>query len=82
MNALSDFWRVVGDVSDAGVLGVSLGNVLSALGILILFLMIRRIFFRVVVTSITMVTKKTKTTSQLCLLVVVVQARLSQIDII
>jgi len=62
LNALSDFWRVVGDVSDAGVLGVSLGNVLSALGILILFLMIRRIFFRVVVTSITMVTKKTKTT--------------------
>ena len=62
MSSLSEFWRVVRDVSDAGVLGVSLGNVLTALGIFVLFLMIRRLFFRAVVSSMTMLTKTTKTT--------------------
>ena len=49
MNALSEFWAVVGDVSDAGVLGVSLGNVVTVHGIFILFLVARRLFFRFVV---------------------------------
>ena len=62
MSSLSEFWKVVRDVSNAGVLGVSLGNVLAALGIFVLFLMIRRLFFRAVVSSVTMLTKRTKTT--------------------
>ncbi|HHZ83214.1 MAG TPA: mechanosensitive ion channel family protein [Nitrospirales bacterium] len=61
MTSLSEFWKVVGDVSSVGVLGVSLGNVLAALGIFILFLMIRRLFFRFVISTITVLTKKTKT---------------------
>ncbi len=69
MNSLSEFWKVIGDVSDAGVLGVSLGNVLAALGIFILFLVIRRLFFRFVVSTVMMLTKKTKTTLDDMLLV-------------
>ena len=71
MNSLSEFWKVLGDVTDAGVLGVSLGNVLAALGIFILFLMIRRLFFRFVVSSVMVLTKKTKTNLDDLLLAVI-----------
>jgi len=61
VSSLSDFLKVISDVSDAGVLGVSLGNVLTSLGIFILFLIIRRLFFRFVVATVMKVTKLTKT---------------------
>ncbi|MBQ27469.1 MAG: mechanosensitive ion channel protein MscS [Nitrospiraceae bacterium] len=61
VNSLSDFWKVIVAVSDAGVLGVSLGDVFAAFGIFILFLVIRRVFFRFVVATVIKVTKKTKT---------------------
>ena len=71
MTSLSEFWKVVGDVSSVGVLGVSLGNVLAALGIFILFLMVRRLFFRFVISTTTALTKKTKTTLDDMLLVAI-----------
>ncbi|MEC4674011.1 MAG: mechanosensitive ion channel family protein [Nitrospirota bacterium] len=61
MNSVSEFWHVVGDVWDAGVLGVSLGNVVTALGIFFIFLLVRRLFFRLVVSSLLVLTSKTKT---------------------
>ncbi len=61
MKSLSEFWVVLGDVSAAGVVGVSLGNVLAALGVFILFLVARRLFFRFVVSTAMVLTKKTKT---------------------
>ena len=62
MSAMGEFWQVVGDVWEVGVLGVSLGHVVTALGVFLLFLFIRRIFFRVVVSSLLVVTSKTKST--------------------
>lgn len=60
MNSVSEFWQVVGNVWDAGALGVSLGNVVTALGVFLLFLLVRRLFFRLVVSSLTVLTSKTK----------------------
>jgi len=57
---VSEFWQVVGNVWDAGALGVSLGNVVTALGVFLLFLLVRRLFFRLVVSSLTVLTSKTK----------------------
>lgn len=61
VNSVSDFWQVVGGVWDAGVLGISLGNVVTALGLFILFLFLRRVIFRLVVSSLMVMTRKTKT---------------------
>ena len=61
MNSVSEFWQVVGEVWKAGVLGVSLGNVVTALGVFLLFILIRRLFFRLVVSSLMVLTSKTKT---------------------
>ena len=62
MNSLSDFLKVVGEVSSVGILGVNLGNMMSALGIFVLFLIMRRLFFRVVSLSVARLTKRTQTT--------------------
>ncbi len=71
MKSLSEFWVVLGDVSAAGVVGVSLGNVLAALGVFILFLVARRLFFKFVVSTAMVLTKKTKTNLDDLLLVAI-----------
>jgi MscS family membrane protein len=61
MSTLKDFWQEVVFVWHAGVAGVSLGDVLTALGVFLLFLLLRRIFARVVIDFLRRLTKRTKT---------------------
>ncbi len=58
---MTGFWATVAEVWQTGVLGISLGDVVTALLVLFAFLGLRRIFFRFVLSSIRAVTKKTKT---------------------
>ena len=48
MDSLDRFWELVVEVWNTGVLGVSLGRVIGAVGILLLFLLTRRLFIRFV----------------------------------
>jgi len=48
MDSLARFWHLVVDVWNTGVLGVSLGRVLAALFIVLFFLLLRRLFSRIV----------------------------------
>jgi len=47
MSSLNDFWEVVIEVWNTGILGVDHGRILVALGILLLFLLLRRLFVRI-----------------------------------
>ena len=58
---MMEFWDIVVEVWHAGVFGVSLGEVVTALFVLLAFLGLRRIFFRFVLSSIQAVTRRTKT---------------------
>jgi len=60
VKSVGEFWQVVVGVWDTGVLGVSLGNVVTALGIFFLFLLIRRVVFRVMVSALMVLASKTK----------------------
>ena len=57
---MREFGKQVAEVWQTGVLGVSLGEVVTAILVLLAFLGLRRIFFRFVVSSLRAVTKKTK----------------------
>jgi hypothetical protein len=48
METLQNFWALVVDVWDTGVLGISLGRVLVALLIVLFFLLLRRLFSRAI----------------------------------
>jgi len=48
MESLKEFWQVVVEVWRQGVLGVDIGRLLIALGIFLAFLVLRRLFTRVI----------------------------------
>ncbi len=55
-----EFGKHVAEVWQTGVLGVSLGEVVTAILVLLAFLGLRRVFFRFVVSSLRTLTRKTK----------------------
>lgn len=57
---MMDFGKHVAEVWQTGVLGVSLGAVVTAILVVLVFLGLRRVFFRFVVSSLRSVTRKTK----------------------
>ena len=59
---LADFWRLVMEVWNSGVLGYSIGNAVVALLIVLAFYVLRGMFRRVVIGSIERWTKRTKNT--------------------
>lgn len=61
MAELTEFWRLVVDVWQNGVAGVDVGRLLSAAGILIVFLMIRKLFTRFVIARLKGIAAKTLT---------------------
>ena len=62
MISFQEFGKEFASVWEAGVLGVSVGEVVTALLVVIAFLGIRRLFYRFVVTTLKTLTKRTKTT--------------------
>ena len=62
MRSFQDFGKEFALVWEAGVFGVSVGDVVTALLVVLAFLGIRRLFYRFVVTALKKLTKKTKTT--------------------
>lgn len=61
MIELNTFWDLVKDVWQNGVIGIDIGRLLTAAGIMILFLLIRRLFTRFVLGRLKTVSRKTKT---------------------
>mgnify|MGYP007068494303 CR=1 FL=1 len=61
MESLQRFWTVVVEVWNTGVLGVSLGRILVAVGIFLLCLLMRRLFIRIVSRRLQAWTKRSKT---------------------
>ncbi|MDT7042497.1 mechanosensitive ion channel family protein [Candidatus Nitronereus thalassa] len=61
MESFQAFGEEFGIVWNTGVFGVSVGEVVTALLIFLLFLAIRRVFFRLIVTSLKGLTRRTKT---------------------
>ncbi len=61
MQQLTDFWALVVDVWENGLLGVNIGQVLIAVAILVVFLLIRRLFTRFVVARVRAWTRRTST---------------------
>ena len=57
---MMDFGKHVAAVWQTGVFGVSLGAVVTAILVVVIFLGLRRVFFRFVVSSLRTVTRKTK----------------------
>lgn len=62
MNPLKAFGEEFGSVWNTGAFGVSVGEVVTALLIFLVFLGIRRVFYRFVVTGMKSLTQRTKTT--------------------
>ena len=58
---MTEFGEHVAMVWQAGVFGISLGQIVAAIFVLLGFLALRRVFFRFVVTSLHHVTRKTRT---------------------
>lgn len=58
----ADFWRIVREVWDSGVLGYSIGDAVVALLIVLAFYVLRGMFRRLVIGSIERWTKRTKNT--------------------
>lgn len=61
MSAFEDFWEEVLIVWEVGVFGASLGEVITALTIFLLFLFARRLFYRFVILTLMTFTRRTKT---------------------
>lgn len=55
-----DFWALVLDVWDKAFLGISVGGLLTALGIFLLFVLLRNFFTRIVINQIKKLTRRTK----------------------
>ena len=62
MRSFQEFGKEFASVWEAGVLGVSVGEVVTALLVVLAFLGIRRLFYRSVVATLKKLTKRTKTT--------------------
>lgn len=61
MESFQSFGKEFASVWETGVFGISVGEVVTALLIVLVFLGIRRIFFRFVVTALRALTRRTKT---------------------
>lgn len=61
MDQLKQFWALVVDVWNTGVFGVDLGRVFAAVGILFFFLLLRRVFTRLIMHWLRTLTRRTKT---------------------
>ena len=61
METLRQFWLVVIDVWEKGLFGVDLGRIVVAILILLGFLLIRRLFARIVINRLKAITRRTKT---------------------
>ena len=62
MEMIEGFWQQVAAVWSTGIAGVSLGEVLSAVVVLFLFLVARRLFSRFIIRALTALTARTRTT--------------------
>lgn len=62
VDSLKKFGELVSAVWDTGIFGISLGIISTAIAIFFAFLFARRIFFRFVMSSLLIFTKRTKTT--------------------
>lgn len=58
---LNDFWQLVVTVWQDGVLGIDIGQLVTALGILLGFLIIRNLFTRFVIKQVRFVVRRTRT---------------------
>ena len=56
---LGEFWRIVIDVWEHGVLGVDIGTMAAALGVFFFFILIRRLFTRFVIGTLRRWTRRT-----------------------
>ena len=61
MSTLAGFWQEVLYVWETGIGGVSLGDVLTAIGVFLFFILLRRLFARLVIGLLRRLTKRTKT---------------------
>ena len=62
MQTFEGFWREVLAVWRAGVLGVSVGEILTALAVFFLFLFARRLFSRSIIAFLQVLTRRTRST--------------------
>ena len=58
-SGLERFWTLVTDVWQKGVIGVDIGTIATAIGIFLAFLIVRRIFTRLVIRRLKALTKRT-----------------------
>ena len=58
-SGLERFWTLVTDVWQQGVIGVDIGTIATAIGIFLAFLIVRRIFTRLVIRRLKALTKRT-----------------------
>ena len=61
MESLSSFWEQVVMVWETGVLGTSIGDIVTALGVFFAFLVLRHLFFQFVMAILMKMTQKTQT---------------------
>lgn len=61
MNSVTGLWAEVMTVWQTAVFGIGVGQVLSALATFLLFLLLRRVFTRVVLATLSGITRRTKT---------------------
>ncbi|MGE0665460.1 MAG: mechanosensitive ion channel family protein [Sphingomonadales bacterium] len=61
MDRVNDFWALTVDVWNHGLLGTRVGDILIAIGIVVLAVLVRRVFSSVVVASLKRTTARTKT---------------------
>jgi len=61
MESLQGYWALVVEVWNTGVLGISLGRILVAAGILLLCVLLRRLFIRIVSSRLQAWAKRSKT---------------------
>jgi len=59
---IEGFWQEVQTVWDEGIFGTNLGDIFLAVGIFLVFLFARRLFFHTTVKSLRLMVKKTQTT--------------------
>lgn len=60
MVELREFWEIVEDVWNEGLFGATVGQILIALGILVLAIIVRRLFARIVISNLRVLTQRTR----------------------
>ncbi|WP_417513873.1 mechanosensitive ion channel family protein [Minwuia sp.] len=62
MNELQEFWNEIRLVWERGVFGVEIDSILLAIGIFLIFVILRGIFTKIVIASLSRLTQRTETT--------------------